>query len=173
MAYFKNEYQFSNGHPQQIVVFFFVVFSQSSWGSNQTHEEPIPARHSQRRDDPRGKTFTPPCRWGASRSWSRRRKKKPSEGLTDHVDGGSSRPHPWMLLDGVVESGLTQLNGRHTDPEAQAEQPRHDRTHLLKTGRGGVKKNTSCSSTYDLMPLPKNIHASAHTHSESSGKIDD
>lgn len=45
-----------------------------------------------------------------------------------------------MLLDGVVESGLTQLNGRHTDPEAQAEQPRHDRTHLLKTGRGGVKK---------------------------------
>lgn len=41
-----------------------------------------------------------------------------SEGLTDHVDSGSSRPRPMMLLDGVVESGLTQLNSSHTDPEA-------------------------------------------------------
>ena len=56
-----------------------------------------------------------------------------AEELTDHVDGGSPGPHPMMLLDGFVESGLTQLNGSHTDPEAQAEQPRHDRTHLLRT----------------------------------------
>ena len=44
-----------------------------------------------------------------------------------------------MLLDGVIESGLTLLNDSHADPEAQAEQPGHDRTHLLMTGRGGVK----------------------------------
>lgn len=52
--------------------------------------------------------------------------------LTDHVDGGSSGPQTRVLLDGVVESGLAQLNRRHADPEAQAEQPRHDRTHLLE-----------------------------------------
>lgn len=77
------------------------------------------------------------------------------EGLTDHVDGGSSGPRPMMLLDGVVESGLTQLNGSHTDPEAQAEQPGHDRTHLLRTGSG--TQNTSCSQ-----PMTS-THASAHT----------
>lgn len=59
-----------------------------------------------------------------------------------------------VLLDGVVESGLTQLNGSDADPEAQAEQPGHDRTHLLWTGRGGVKKNTSCTPTYDLNNSP-------------------
>lgn len=53
-----------------------------------------------------------------------------------------------MLLDGVVESGLTELNSRHTDPEAQAEQPRHDRTHLLK--RWSQKKIHIMFSTYDL-----------------------
>lgn len=56
------------------------------------------------------------------------------------MDGGPPRPRPRVLLDGVVESGLTQLNGSHTDPEAQAEQPGHDRTHLLRTSGGGVKK---------------------------------
>lgn len=56
------------------------------------------------------------------------------------MDGGSSRPRPMMLLNGVVESGLTELNGSHTDPEAQAEQPGHDRTHLLRTDIGVVKK---------------------------------
>ncbi len=79
--------------------------------------------------------------------------------LTDHVDGGSSRPRPMMLLDGVVERGLTQLNGSHTDPEAQAEQPGHDRTHLLRTGRGGVK-NTSCSQRM----TSKYTHTLTHKH---------
>ena len=55
------------------------------------------------------------------------------------MNRGSSRPRPMMLLDGVIESGLTLLNDSHADPEAQAEQPGHDRTHLLTTGRGGVK----------------------------------
>lgn len=50
----------------------------------------------------------------------------------DHVYGGAPRPGPGMLRDGVIESGLTQLNGSDTEPEAQAEQPRHDRTHLSK-----------------------------------------
>lgn len=152
-----------------------VISPQSSWGSNQTHEEPIPARHCQPLDDPRGKTFTPPCRWGTSRSRSTGREKKPSEGLTDHVDCGSSRPHPRMLLDGVVESGLTQLNGRHTDPEAQAEQPRHDRTHLLKTGRGGVKKKKYIMflNLWPHASPQKHTRKRAQTHSESSGKIDD
>lgn len=87
---------------------------------------------------------------------------KAPEGLTNHVDGGSPRPHSMMLLDGVVESGLTQLNGSHTDPEAQAEQPRHDRTHLLRTSRGGVKKYIMFS-TYDLI-------SPQHTHTESQEK---
>lgn len=51
----------------------------------------------------------------------------------DHVYGGAPRPRPGMLWDGVIESGLTQLNGSDTEPEAQAEQPRHDRTHLLSS----------------------------------------
>lgn len=55
------------------------------------------------------------------------------EALTNHVYGGAPRPGPGMLRDGVIESGLTQLNGSDTEPEAQAEQPRHDRTHLLGT----------------------------------------
>lgn len=45
-----------------------------------------------------------------------------------------------MLLDGVVESGLTQVNGRHADPEAKVEQPGHDRTHLLRTSRSQVSE---------------------------------
>lgn len=74
------------------------------------------------------------------------------------MDGGSSGPRPMMLLDGVVESGLTQLNGSHTDPEAQAEQPGHDRTHLLRTGRGGVKAEYIMFSTSDLKPtLPNTL----------------
>lgn len=91
--------------------------------------------------------------WGKHLLWFIRIIRGP---LTDHVDGGPPRPRPRVLLDGVVESGLTQLNGSHTDPEAQAEQPGHDRTHLLRTSGGGVKKkkrNTSCSSTYDLNTL--------------------
>lgn len=59
-------------------------------------------------------------------------------GLTDHVNGGPSRPGPMSLLDGLVERGLTQLNGSHADPEAQAEQPGHDRTHLFRSSRGDV-----------------------------------
>lgn len=47
------------------------------------------------------------------------------------MDDGSPGPQT-RVLDGVVESGLAQLNRRHADPEAQAEQPRHDRTHLLE-----------------------------------------
>lgn len=65
-----------------------------------------------------------------------------------------------MLLDGVIESGLTQLNGSHTDPEAQAEQPGHDRTHLLRTGRGGVKAKDIMFSIYDLTPQ----HTQTHTN---------
>lgn len=68
------------------------------------------------------------------------------------MNGGSFRPRPMMLLDGVVESGLTQLNGSHTDPEAQAEQPGHDRTHLLRTSKGGVNTKYIMFSTYDLQP---------------------
>lgn len=75
--------------------------------------------------------------WGKHLLWFIRIIRGP---LTDHVDGGPPRPRPRVLLDGVVESGLTQLNGSHTDPEAQAEQPGHDRTHLLRTSGGGVKK---------------------------------
>lgn len=58
----------------------------------------------------------------------------------NHMNCGPPRPCPRMLLDGVVESGLTQLDGSHTDPEAQAEQPGHDRTHLLRTGRAEQPK---------------------------------
>lgn len=83
------------------------------------------------------------------------------EGLTDHVDGGSSGPRPMMLLDGVVESGLTQLNGSHTDPEAQAEQPGHDRTHLLRTGSGRVNTKYIMFSTYDLNTR-KRTHFGSH-----------
>lgn len=71
--------------------------------------------------------------------------------LTDHVDGGSSGPQTRVLLDGVVESGLAQLNRRHADPEAQAEQPRHDSTHLL--GRWSQKRRENIMfSTPDLTP---------------------
>lgn len=91
-------------------------------------------------------------------------------GLTDHVDGGPSGPHTRMLLDGVVESGLTELNSRHTDPEAQAEQPRHDRTHLLK--RWSQKKYTSCSQpmTSRKGKKKKKAHASTHIVPESCAK---
>lgn len=51
---------------------------------------------------------------------------------------GSTRPRARMLLDGVIESSLTQLDGSQTDPEAQAEQPGHDRTHLLRTSGVGI-----------------------------------
>lgn len=65
-------------------------------------------------------------------------KKESTKRLTNHMNCGPPRPCPRMLLDGVVESGLTQLDGSHTDPEAQAEQPGHDRTHLLRTSRAGI-----------------------------------
>lgn len=92
--------------------------------------------------------------------------RKTSEGLTNHVDGGSPGPHPVVLLDGVVEGGLTQLNSSHTDPEAQAEQPRHDRTHLLKSGRGGV---TKIHHVLNLWPHPSR-HTNTHTPPESRPK---
>lgn len=57
---------------------------------------------------------------------------------------GPAGPRPRMLLDGVVEGGLAQLDGRYADPEAQAEQPGHDRTHLLRTSRGGIKHSRHC-----------------------------
>lgn len=60
--------------------------------------------------------------------------------LTDHVDGGPSGPQTRVLLDGVVERGLAQLKRRHADPEAQAEQPRHDGTHLLERWSQKKKK---------------------------------
>lgn len=75
-----------------------------------------------------------------------------TEGLTDHVHCGSARPRPRTLLDGVVESGLAQLDGRQTEPEAQAEQPGHDRTHLLRTGKGAVN---ILFLTFDLMTQNK------------------
>lgn len=86
--------------------------------------------------------------------------------LTDHVDGGPSRPRPGMLLDGVVESGLTQLNGSHTDPEAQAEQPGHDRTHLLRTSRGGVKKKNQKKPHHVPQPM-----TSTHLRSREQDRI--
>lgn len=67
-----------------------------------------------------------------------------------------------MLLDGVVESGLTQLNGSHTDPEAQAEQPGHDRTHLLRTDRGGVNAKYIMFPTYDLNRPNTHTHFRSH-----------
>lgn len=67
------------------------------------------------------------------------------------MDGGSAGPQTRVLLDGVVESGLAQLNCRHADPEAQAEQPRHDRTHLLE--RWSQKRRRDIMfSTPDLSP---------------------
>lgn len=95
---------------------------------------------------------------------------KAPEGLTDHVDGGSPRPHSMMLLDGVVESRLTQLNGSHTDPEAQAEQPRHDRTHLLRTSRGGVKKYIMFS-TYDLISPQHTLSHKQHKWTTTNKEI--
>lgn len=69
-----------------------------------------------------------------------------------------------MLLDGVVESGLTQLNGSHTDPEAQAEQPGHDRTHRLKSGKGGVKAKYIMFSNSDLNFSNTNTRTHTHRH---------
>lgn len=82
-----------------------------------------------------------------------------AEGLTNHVNGGSARPRPRTLLDGVVESGLAQLDGRQTEPEAQAEQPGHDRTHLLRTGKGAVN---IVFSTFDLMTPKQTTHFLSH-----------
>lgn len=50
------------------------------------------------------------------------------------MDGGSAGPRPEMLRDGVGEGGLAQMDGRHADPKAQAEQPGHDWTHLFREG---------------------------------------
>lgn len=100
--------------------------------------------------------------------------KQVSNGLTNHVNCGPPRPRPRMLLDGVIESGLTQLDGSHADPEAQAEQPGHDRTHLLRTSRTGVNPQCITFSTYDLTtssatsPPPP---PSACTHLESWAKM--
>jgi len=79
-------------------------------------------------------------------------KRESAEGLTDHMNCGSAWPRPRILLNGVVESGLTQLHGSHTDPEAQAEQPGHDRTHLLSTSRGGINSQYIMFWTCDLVP---------------------
>lgn len=61
-----------------------------------------------------------------------------TEDLTDGVNGGSARPGPRIMVDGVVESGLTHLDGSQTDPEAHTEQPGHDRTHLPRTSRAPI-----------------------------------
>lgn len=133
MAHFGNEYQFSNGQQKQIVA--NVIKCTRSL----VQSVPVPERSCFQ------STFTSRVddKGRSRRAGEGGKKKKNLRGLTDHVDGGPSGPHTRMLLDGVVESGLTELNSRHTDPEAQAEQPRHDRTHLLK--RWSQKKYTSCS----------------------------
>lgn len=82
-----------------------------------------------------------------------------AEGLTNHVNGGSARPRPRTLLDGVVESGLAQLDGSQTEPEAQAEQPGHDRTHLLRTSKGAVN---TVFSTFDLLTPKQTTHFLSH-----------
>ena len=61
-----------------------------------------------------------------------------ARGLTDGVDADPARSGAMLLLDGVVEGALTELNRSHTDPETQAEEPGHDRTHLLRTSRAAV-----------------------------------
>lgn len=162
MAHLGNEHQFSDGRQQQIVANLIKHMRSPD------QSVPVPVRSWYQN------TFTSSVDEKDCRNHSRRAgeagRKKTWGGLTDHVDGGPSGPHTRMLLDGVVESGLTELNSRHTDPEAQAEQPRHDRTHLLK--RWSQKKYTSCSQPMTSQKKTKNSceHAT-HVVPESCAKL--